>query len=709
VIEISELDFITVGVDILPQSIPSRTTHYAVCIYDGTNEETIQKYDKVNLQKLLGIIRSSQAVYLATDNIYELVRNPSQIPHLCMQLLPNTKLVQITGSPLHGFTVLTKLMKQHGLDASGKLSPLAAAEACAILASKKLGYIVEPFEDETKIIVSRTKAKGPGGWSQKRYGRSMDTSVNQEAKGIESKLVEFRLDFDKRVSKSKYGAQKVVFSVYSPISEVTKIIKKKKGEICRVNIYPVNKERVEFIPSSQQVQAKSSLRRLIVGIDPGLTIGLSILDLNGRILKVNSYREASRGQIIREITRLGKPTLICVDVYPYPSYVEKIAATLNSRLYTPRSVMTVSEKNEISRKLAMEQGVLTKNAHQRDSLASAYRGYTKFRAEFENIDMKYFNEFDKSLRDEIKDLVVKGMSLVNAVEEVNKSLKEELPPPIQLVKPQEDELKITPNVKKLEETINLLQEQIDWERRKNTELNVELRELDEKVEYLQNRLEEGKSEYIESIQKEKVYLVKENQISFQREKIKLLEEELERYSERIEELKQVTWLRNQEDWLPLKIIKKFTTEEIERTAKTYGLGPGDTVLILDTTGGGGQTAEKLLSFKIKAILGNIDQLSYYAKKKLIETQIPIADSSDVEIKRIDEIAVIKEQDLLKIVEVAEQEIEEIVAEKKESFLDGLLDEYRKERKQEIEEYEERKQIEKRRRERYSEDNEQEEY
>ncbi|MHA2358406.1 MAG: DUF460 domain-containing protein, partial [Candidatus Heimdallarchaeaceae archaeon] len=399
---------------------------------------------------------------------------------------------------------------------------------------------------------------------------------NQEAKGIESKLVEFRLDFDKRVSKSKYGAQKVVFSVYSPISEVTKIIKKKKGEICRVNIYPVNKERVEFIPSSQQVQAKSSLRRLIVGIDPGLTIGLSILDLNGRILKVNSYREASRGQIIREITRLGKPTLICVDVYPYPSYVEKIAATLNSRLYTPRSVMTVSEKNEISRKLAMEQGVLTKNAHQRDSLASAYRGYTKFRAEFENIDMKYFNEFDKSLRDEIKDLVVKGMSLVNAVEEVNKSLKEELPPPIQLVKPQEDELKITPNVKKLEETINLLQEQIDWERRKNTELNVELRELDEKVEYLQNRLEEGKSEYIESIQKEKVYLVKENQISFQREKIKLLEEELERYSERIEELKQVTWLRNQEDWLPLKIIKKFTTEEIERTAKTYGLGPGDT-------------------------------------------------------------------------------------------------------------------------------------
>jgi hypothetical protein len=51
---------------------------------------------------------------------------------------------------------------------------------------------IEPFEDETKIIVTRSRAKGPGGWSQKRYGRLMDTSVNQEAKKIEAQLIEFR-------------------------------------------------------------------------------------------------------------------------------------------------------------------------------------------------------------------------------------------------------------------------------------------------------------------------------------------------------------------------------------------------------------------------------------------------------------------------------------------------------------------------------------
>ncbi len=683
-IEISDSEIISVGVDILPQSSPSKIAKYSVCVYDGVNDIIIQKYEKVNLQKLIGIVRSSQAHYLASDNIYELVKNPSQIPHLCLQLQPNTKLVQITGSPVHGFTPLTKLMKQHGLNVSGKLFPLVAAEACAILASRKLGYIVEPFENETKIIVSRSRSKGPGGWSQKRYSRLYDTTINQEAKKIESNLIERRFDFDKNVTKSKFGAQKVVFSVYSPISEITKIVKKQRGELCRVNIYPVNKERVEFIPLSQQVQTKSSLRRLIVGIDPGLTIGLSIMDLNGRILKINSYREASRGQIIREITYYGKPSLICVDVYPYPAYVEKISAALNSRLYTPRSVMTVSEKNEISRKLAMQQGINVKNAHQRDSLASAYKGYAKFRSEFERIERNYRDVYDKSIRDEIKDLLVKGKTLTDAIEEINQSLTVDKTIKEKIVKPtlkQESE----PDVVEIKKEFDVLQEQLDWERSKNTELYSEIKDLEEKLENLQFRLDEDKSEYVEKIQKEKAYIILKNQISHYKERINLLENEIERYSDRIDELKRVVWLRGHEGWVPLKVIRKFTQNEIERTAENYGLGPGDIVLILDTTGGGGQTAEKLFSYKIKAVIGDVDHLSYNARKKLIESQVPIAKQDDVEIIRIDEIAIIKEDDLNKLISEAKEEIDLILTEKKESFLDNLVDEYRKEREIEIKE------------------------
>ncbi|MBY9000217.1 MAG: DUF460 domain-containing protein [Candidatus Heimdallarchaeota archaeon] len=680
-------DFIIIGVDILPQSIPSTSTHYSVCVYDGNKGEIIKKYAKANLSKIIGLAQSSQASYVATDNIYELVRNPSQIPKLCVQLLPKTKIVQVTGSPVHGFTSLLKLMKQNGIPIPNKLTPMAAAEACSVLSSKKLGYIIEPFEDETKIIVSRSRAKGPGGWSQKRYSRLMDTSVDQEAKNIESQLIELRLDYDKKVARSKFGAKKVVFSVYALISEVTKAFRKRRGELCQVQIHPVNKERVEFIPLSQQVQIKSSLRRLIVGLDPGLTIGLSIMDLNGKILKVASFREASRGQIIRAITQYGKPTLICVDVYPYPAYVEKVAAALNARTYTPRSVMTVSEKNEISRKLAMQHGVLVKNAHQRDSLASAYKGYTKFKGEFEKIDRKYYSQYDRSIRDEIKDLIVKGKTPIDAEDIISKSLRKNM---IELPK-EVIEKTLAQEISKedLDSKIKMLQEHLDWERRKNSELYIEYQTLEEKVEYLETRLQEGKSEYMESMQREKTFLVKENEISFLRDKVSNLEQELDRYGKRVEELKKVSLLRGNEGWVPLKVIRKFSYEEIEKTARNYGLGPGDIVLILDSSGGGGKTADQLLSYRIKGIIGNVNHLSYNAKLRFFEEEILMADPAEVEIIRIDEIAVIKEEDLLKVLERAKKELDVKIVEKKKGILDNLLDEYRDERKKEIEEYDER--------------------
>ena len=683
--KISDSEIISVGADILPQSSASKGAHYAVCVYDGVNKKIIQKYDKVNLQKLISIVKSSQATYIASDNVYELVKNPSMIPRLCLQLLPNTKLVQVTGTPIHGFTSLPRLMKQNGLDVPGKLSPMAAAEACAILSSRNLGYVIEPFEDETKIIVSRSRSKGPGGWSQKRYARSMDTNVKQEAKNIERILIEHHFDYDKKSSRSKFGAQKVVFSVYTPIREISKLIKRQRGELCQVNIHPVNKERVEFIPLSQQVKQKPSLRRLIVGIDPGLTIGLSIMDLNGRILKIKSIREASRGQVIREITQFGKPSLVCVDVYPYPAYVEKIASTLNARLYTPRSVMTVAEKNEIARKLAMQHGIVIRDAHQRDSLASAYKGYIKFQTEFENIETKFRDIYGKAFRDEIKDYVIKGKSISEAVNDIEQSLIEEQPVVKQIPK-EEKEQKIPADSTKLQKQFENIKEELEWERNKNTELYTELKNLEEKIENLQLRLNEGRNEYLEQIQREKTYIIKENQIYHLREKIQQLELDLEHSTDRVEELKRVAWLRGGKGWFPLKVIRKFTQEEIERTAENYTLGPGDIVLILDTTGGGGQTADKLLSYRIKAIIGNVEQFSYNAKKQLIESQIPLVNSDEVEIIRIDEIAVIREADMSRLIKEAQTEIDSIVTEKKKSFLDSLVDEYRKEREREIAEY-----------------------
>ncbi|MCE7741084.1 MAG: hypothetical protein GOP50_01375, partial [Candidatus Heimdallarchaeota archaeon] len=346
------------------------------------------------------------------------------------------------------------------------------------------------------------------------------------------------------------------------------------------------------------------------------------------------------------------------------------------------------EKNAISRKLAMQHGVVIRNAHQRDSLASVYKGYNKFKAEFENIERRFRDEYDKALRDEIKDSIVKGKSIIEAIADINQSLADEKPIIKKEVKT-ETEKKVLPDVEQLQKQIDGIRESLDWERGKNTELYTEVKNLEETIESMQLRLDEGRAEYSEQIQREKAYIIKENQISHLQEQIEQLESEIERSADQIDELKRVAWLRGGKGWFPLKVIKKFTQEEIGRTAENYTLGPGDIVLILDTTGGGGRTAEKLLSYRIKAIIGNIDQFSYNAKKQLIESQIPLVNTDEVEIIRIDEIAVIKEVTMNKLIEEAEVEIDTIVTEKKETFLDSLVEEYRKEREREIAEYDEK--------------------
>jgi len=74
--------------------------------------------------------------------------------------------------------------------------------------------------------------------------------------------------------------------------------------------------------------------------------------------------------------------------------------------------------------------------------------------------------------------------------------------------------------------------------------------------------------------------------------------------------------------------------------------------------------------------------------KFVNSQLPTANVNPSDIIRIDEIAIIKEETLEQILKRAQIELDKTFAEKKKGFLDNLLEEYRKERKVEIAEYDE---------------------
>ena len=85
---------------------------------------------------------------------------------------------------------------------------------------------------------------------------------------------------------------------------------------------------------------------IIVGFDPGLTVGIAILDLNGNLLFLSSYKEISKSEIIKTIMKFGRAILIATDVENSPKAVRKLATSLNSKIFSPKNDIPVSRSEE---------------------------------------------------------------------------------------------------------------------------------------------------------------------------------------------------------------------------------------------------------------------------------------------------------------------------------------------------------------------------
>jgi len=109
-----------------------------------------------------------------------------------------------------------------------------------------------------------------------------------------------------------------------------------------------------------------------VGIDPGTTVGIAILDLEGNVLDIFSARNFSLYDISEYISKFGYPAIIATDVSPPPATVEKLSHNYDARFFSPPQSLTVDEKN------AATFGYKTENFHQRDALAAALKAFNHY-------------------------------------------------------------------------------------------------------------------------------------------------------------------------------------------------------------------------------------------------------------------------------------------------------------------------------------------
>jgi hypothetical protein len=131
-------------------------------------------------------------------------------------------------------------------------------------------------------------------------------------------------------------------------------------------------------------------KQLIVGIDPGTSVGLAFLDIDGNVLGVKSSRNLAIEDIITEIAAVGKAAVVATDKAIAPPVLTKVSGILGTRLFTPDYDLPVERKREMAERWP------TNNDHERDSLAAAVYAYNHFQNKIRRIERQVLDELERT-------------------------------------------------------------------------------------------------------------------------------------------------------------------------------------------------------------------------------------------------------------------------------------------------------------------------
>lgn len=268
---------------------------------------------------------------------------------------------------------------------------------------------------------------------------------------------------------------------------------------------------------------------LIIGIDPGTTIGIAALDLNGNLIKLISIRNAGKSEIIRQILNLGTPSIISTDKKPCPHLVLKISSSFNVKVFVPDKELHQSEKNRIIK----ENNIKVENNHERDAFCAAYKTYYEFDNRLRQIEKL---EYPDNKKDHLKHLILNGHSLKNAIllldepkKETKLQMKEKPTQKIKLmdnwIKKMREISNENTELKKLIDRLNIEKEQLELDIKKERNIKKIEIEKDKEVMRLNNTITRLKL-YIQKLKYKKYKKPKKIPKKDKRKDLKILVENI---------------------------------------------------------------------------------------------------------------------------------------------------------------------------------------
>jgi len=624
---------------------------YALFIISGDGEE---RHPMVSRQKLIRMIRQRAPEIVAVDSVHELAADRSDLVWLLRQMPPGTRVVQVTGG--ERAEPLARLARRHRI-AFDRLDPMDEAEACARLASRGVGSVVSAFEDQTWIKVSRRRSPGRGGWSQKRYTRKIHGSVKALSREVEERLREEGHRFSIRSVEGIGGYIRSEFVVEADRSLVH-LHSGYRGD-AQIRVEGVERPRLKFEP----------LRRrrgyIIAGIDPGTTTAIAALNLRGELVDLTSSRTMATPEVIEWLAARGKTLLVATDVFPTPGAVEKVKRAFSAVLSSPGSDISAEEKIALAR----EYGY--RNDHERDALAAAASAFKRYRNKFQQVERKCPPDLDP---EEVKALVVRGLSIDQAISGMALPPAEERPTPPQESPSSEDadHSILAGENRRQQEQIRRLKEFVEELKGELAEERAARRRLEAKIERLMDRSRR-------EIKRDQEIKIREKEIERLRGLLRQERKVNRRLKARLRREKRAEELEEEAVGRPAKVVASFSREAILEAAEQLGVRKGDVVVLIDASGGGPNTADLLIDLEVEAVVVDTE-MEPSVEGYLMDGGVPVLSSSEVPVRRVSGVALVDPEDLEGA--LARWSARKVVrdARRKTEWLEGMIQEYRAERR-----------------------------
>jgi len=678
---------LVIGFDILAQSstLAHKSPRYAMAIVRGNEVST---RDSVARGELLKAIRRSQPYAVATDNLLELAPSEKGVIEFLSKIPAKVRVIQVTGSPVHGMTTLVSLARRYGLRFEEHPSPVETAALAAKLVTFGVGTEVSALARETRIVVSRARTVGPGGFSQARFQRRMHGAIQQVARSVLDRLSKAGMDFDQYEKRTAHGWAHCMIHVYDSLENVLRIVQPEVNRIAgiAIRISPVKHRSILYLSTTPKEEKVEARRRLVVGLDAGITVGIAVADATGELIALHSGKGMTRGEVVQYIVKFGTPVLIATDVNPAPSFVEKLSKSLQACLFVPPRLLSAIEKRELAGRFAAASQLRPTNSHQRDALAATAEVFREFSKKLEQLHRRLEEGNQLKISHQAAALVLQGFSVHDAIQQSIAGLEPQRKPvpapvavPVEKEGPSPQELQnlvvqqrrqIESLRRQLDHEHTLLDQSVTKEEQMAKELAAAQRQLDRvlRQEHKEQRLDARVHQ-------------RDEEIGRLRGTIGSLQGELAAAKRTLTNLRLMRNLEIRGEVQPILVLPRFSQDAIRQFGEKYSEKRGKVVYILDASGGGASTAAQLVDLGVKSIITQ-GTMSHLALSRFNEAGVPVINGATLRITIVDEFAVVDRQQLEQQIAQWAKQHQSSEREAAAEALERLVEEYRQERRDE---------------------------